>query len=398
MRYTIKEIAELVSKSVDGQLEEAVQKEVQPYLDEAIEKLNQLKPNKMAGIWQGADDKPTGLSFEDAEGRIHKAISLKEKLYTGEEDFSVGKIVRAKILGDFTDLNSYETKAAGEGVGALGGWLLPETISSRLVDLARNKSCVMQAGATTMKMPTPEMRLVKLVSDPTAHFRAEHAAITESDWQLEPLNLKAMTCGCLVKSSIELLEDAKNAGSMLEASMAAAIALEMDRVALYGSGTNEPSGLDVLTDVETILKGANGATIADFDDFSNAVEDIYNNNGIPNAVIMAPRTYFAIDRLKQATTNDPLVGPESYQNLRKFVTNQVSIVDTQGTSSAASKAFIGDWKQILYAIRKSLEIEIAKSGATNTFAKCEVQIRLRTRFDIACLRPNHFCKIYGIIV
>jgi len=366
--------------------------------DELFERLNRPVKNKMTGIWQGENDKPTGLSFEDAEGRIHKAISSKEKLFDSVEDFSVGKIVRAKILGDFTGLNSFETKAAGEGIGALGGWLVPETVSAKLVDLARNKSCVMQAGATTISMPTPEMRLVKLVTDPTAEFVAEHAALTSSDWQLEPLNLRAMTCGCLVKASVELLEDAKNAGSMLENAMAAAIALEMDRVALYGSGTNEPSGLDVLTDVEVINKGTNGATISNYDDFSNAVEDVYDNNGVPNAVIMAPRTFFTIDRLKQGTTNDPLVGPESYQNLKKFVTNQVGITDTQGTSSAASKAFVGDWKQILYAIRKSLEIEIAKSGATDTFAKREVQIRLRTRFDIAVLRPNHFCKIYGIIV
>ncbi|MBA7562608.1 phage major capsid protein [Candidatus Atribacteria bacterium 1244-E10-H5-B2] len=391
-------IKELIGETVEAKVKAKVEKEIKPYQDAMFEKLNQVKPNKMLGVSAGDDDYKGSLSFEDAEGKIHKAISSKERLYTGEEDFSIGKIVRAKILGDFTDLNSYETKAAGEGVGALGGWLVPETISSRLVDLARNKSCVMQAGATTMPMPTPEMRLVKLVSDPTAHFRAEHAAITVSDWQLEPLNLKAMTCGCLVKSSIELLEDAKNASSMLEASMSAAIALEMDRVALYGSGTNEPSGLDVLTDVETINKGTNGATVTTYDDFSNAVEDIYDNNGVPNAVIMAPRTYFTIDRLKQGTTNDPLVGPESYQNLKKFVTNQVGITDTQGTSSAASKAFVGDYKQILYAIRKSIGIEIAKSGATDTFAKCEVQIRLRTRFDIAVLRPNHFCKIYGIIV
>ncbi|MBA7608525.1 hypothetical protein ES703_15702 [subsurface metagenome] len=394
MGITEKRLTELINEALEGRIE----KEIKPVRDAVFEELSKPKSNKLLGIYN-EENKPTGFSFEDAEGKIHKAISVKEKLFTGDDsDFSVGRIVRAKILGDLTGLNDYEIRAAGEGIGALGGWLIPETISAKLVDLARNKSCVMQAGATTMKMPTPEMRLVKLTSDPTAYFREEHAAITESDWQLEPLNLKAMTCGCLVKSSIELLEDAKNAGSMLEASMAAAIALEMDRVALYGSGTNEPSGLDVLTDVETINKGTNGATITTYDDFSNAVEDIYDNNGVPNAVIMAPRTYFTIDRLKEGTTNNPLVGPESYQDLKKFVTNQVGITDTQGTSTAASKAFVGDYKQILYAIRKSIEIEVAKSGATNTFAKCEVQIRLRTRFDIAVLRPNHFCKIYGIII
>ena len=398
MRYTIKEIAELVSKSMDGQLEEAVQKEVQPYLDEAIEKLNQRKPNKMTGIWQGEDDKPTGLSFEDVDGVKHKAITLKENLLTGEKDFSIGKIVRAKIIGDFSGLNDIETKAAGEGIGALGGWLVSEAVSAQMIDLARNKSCVMQAGAYTMKMPTPEMRLVKLTSDPTAYWRAEHSAITASDWTLEPINLHAVSLGCLVEVSLELLQDATNAGSMLQNAMAAAIALEMDRAALYGNGVTEPTGLNNIADVETISKGVNGATVTTYDDFSNACEDVADNNGLATAAIMAPRTFYTIDRLKQGTTNEPLVGPASYQALKKFVTNQIGITDTQGSASNASKIFVGDFKQMLFGIRKSLQVDISGSGSATTFAKREIQIRIFTRLDIAVLRPNWFCKIYGIIV
>lgn len=381
--------------------EELVEKIVEKTTDifnEKFAKLNELQPNKLRGTWAGKDDNETGLVFEDVDGQKHKAISLKEKVGFEVEDFSIGNIVRAKILGDFSNLNSIETKAAGIGTGVGGGWLISEAVSAQLIDLARAKTCVMQAGAYTMTMPTPEMRLVKLTSDPTAQWKAEHTALTASDWTLEPINLHAQSLGCLVEVSLELLQDASNSGKMLQNAMASAIALEMDRAALFGSGVNVPTGLDNIADVETINKGTNGATITTYDDFSNACEDVADNNGLATSVIMAPRTFYTIDRLKQGTTNDPLVGPASYQALNKFVTNQVGITDTQGSASNASKAFVGDFKQMLFGIRKSLQMDISGSGSATTFAKREVQIRLFTRLDIAVLRPNWFCKIYGIII
>ena len=372
--------------------------ELDNYINLKFRKLTEITPEQRQRMLYGEEENLTGLSFQDSEGRIHKAFSVKEKLFSGGEDFSFGKIIRAKILGDFTGLNSYEQKAAGEGIGALGGYLVNESVSSKVIDLARNMACVMQAGAYTINMPTPEMRLVKISSDPTAYWVGEHQAITESDVHIEPITLKAMTIGVLVRASLELLEDAANSGSALQGAMAKALALELDRVALLGNGVGEPRGLDHCDGVNLINKGVNGATITDYDDFSNAVEDVADNNGQAGALIMAPRTYYTIDRLKQGTTNDPLKGPESYQNLKKFVTNQIGVADTQGTATNASKAFVGDFRNILYGIRKSLEIEFTRQGGTGTFAQCEALIRCRMRLDVAVLRENHFTKIYGIIV
>ncbi|GAJ22427.1 unnamed protein product, partial [marine sediment metagenome] len=212
-----KNTMKMTEKELDKLIAESVKKAVKPYIT--------IDPKERAKMLGLEEEKPTGLIFEDREGRKHKAYSPKEKLFSGDTDFSVGKILRAKILGDFSDLNDVELKSAGEGIGALGGWLVPTEVSAKVIDMARNLACIMQAGAYTMPMPTPEMRLVKITGDPTAHWVAEHGEITESDWTLEPITLKSMTCGVLVRSSLELLEDAKNAGTALEGVMAKALAL-----------------------------------------------------------------------------------------------------------------------------------------------------------------------------
>jgi len=281
-------------------------------------KVNKAVPNKLTGAFGGGSSDPGRLVFEDSEGKQHKAYAPDEKLSedTFGGDVSPGKILRAKILGSYEGLNEAETKAAGEGIGSLGGWLVPETVSARIIDLARNLAVVQRAGAWTLPMPTPEMRLVKISDDPTAYWVAEHGEISESDWTIEPLNLKAMTVGVLVRASLELLEDAKNSGDAITNSMSKALALEMDRVGLLGVGTSEPRGIDNCAGISTISMGTNGAALTNYDELSEAIEDVADHNGIATAIIMAPRSYFAYDRLKAATTNNRLEMPQSVQAIK----------------------------------------------------------------------------------
>ncbi|MBA7595999.1 hypothetical protein ES703_02968 [subsurface metagenome] len=352
-----------------------------------------------AGVMENKTEDLSPLIFLDAEGKEHKALRASEKLSEGiDQDFSVGKILRARILGSLKGLNDLETKAASEGIGSAGGWMIPEFVSARIIDLARNLACVQKAGAVTMQMESPEMRLVKILSDPTASWLAEHGEIQESNWEIGPVNLKAQTIGVLCRASLEILEDAQNAGSMLEQAMAAAISLAMDRVSILGDGVKEPKGLDLCSDVNLISMGVNGGALTNYDPFSVAIEAVADHNGEAGAVIFSPRTFFTLDRLKAATTNQPLIPPQSFVDLKKFKTNQILNTDKQGTCTTASKAFIGDWKNVLYGIRKQLEVEITKQGGTKTFAKCEALIRCRMRLDVAILRENHFSKIEGIKV
>jgi HK97 family phage major capsid protein len=116
---------------------------------------------------------------------------------------------------------------------------------------------------------------------------------------------------------------------------------------------------------------------------------------------MAPRTAGALDRLKEGTTNAPLRPPPSFEALQKFVTNQIPITQTQGSSSVASSAFVGDYKNIVIGLRKQLTIDVSASGvgsgSVDVFSSVEALIRGYLRVDVAVLRENHFCWIKGIL-
>jgi HK97 family phage major capsid protein len=293
-------------------------------------------------------------------------------------------------------LNESERRAMGEGVGGAGGWFVNPLVSGYVIDLARNASCCMKAGAWTLPMDSPEVTLVKVLTDPTAYWLPEHGAISESDGSFAPIKLKSVILGTMVRVSQALLEDAPSAGQTIEKMLSSALGLELDRVALLGQGGSEPRGLYHCSDINEYLMGENGAAPPDYDPFSYAAQYVLQNNGMPTAAIMAPRTFGTLDRLKAATTNQPLVAPQSYQDLKKFYTNQVPVDQIQGTSEDASCAFVGDFKNVVVGMRKSLTIDVSPHAGTNTFANVECLIRAYLRCDIAILRENHFTKIVGI--
>jgi len=344
------------------------------------------------------------LIFQANDGQEHRAISISKR-FTGSESKkgfdgigpgSLGKILRAKLLGDPLGLNISERRAMGEGIGSAGGWFVPSLVSGYVIDLARNSAVTMQAGAWTLPMDGPEVTLVKVLTDPTAYWLPEHEAITEGDGSFAPVTLKAVTLGTMIRVSQALLEDAPSAGPTIEKMLSSALGLELDRVALLGNGANEPRGLYNCDDINEYSMGANGAAPTNYDPFSYASQYVLENNGMPTAAIMAPRTFGTLDRLKAATTNQPLVAPQSYLDLKKFYTNQIPVDQTQGTSDEASCAFVGDFKNVVIGMRKSLSIDISPHAGTDTFAKIETLIRAYLRVDVAILRENHFTKIIGI--
>ncbi|MBA7576780.1 hypothetical protein ES708_18622 [subsurface metagenome] len=380
----------MTEEQIEALVKAKVNKVIEPY----------LKVKRPTDYDTDKDISNGELKLLDDKGVEHRIYRSNEKMASplteGLREDSFGRIVRANIIGNSNDL-TYEEKALSGGVGSAGGFLISEQVVAGVYDKARNLACCFKAGAKTFIMQAPEVRICKVKTEPNAYYRAENTEITEGNWEIEDINLKARTMGVLIYISLELIQDAPNAAQVIQDSMAAAISQKLDLGILTGSGVDNILGIANYPDVNILSKGVNGSTITTYDDFSNAVEDVYDHNHIPNAVLMAPRTYFTIDRLKQATVNEPLSGPESYQNLKKFVTNQIGISDTQGTKTNGSKAYVGDFTQVLVGLRSGLQIETSRD-AGDAFKKVQLGIRAIMRLDSCLIRPSAFTVIEGIII
>ncbi|OAB27856.1 phage major capsid protein [Paenibacillus macquariensis] len=343
----------------------------------------------------GATQQQGGQLILKKEQRM--ADNAKPFIVNGEKrQLSIGKYVRGIVTGNWKDAES-EKRAMSEGVLSSGGYMVPDLLSSQVIDLARNQARVIQAGAVTVPMESNKLTLAKVLNGPKVGWKAENATIVESnDTTLGAINLEAKTLVGMMRFSIELLEDAANIDSIISNELSASLSLELDRAALFGSGADdEPLGLYNTPGVQKIDMGANGAAIEGYNKFSEAVEYVRNVNGEATGIILSPRTAGAIDRLADST-GQPLKAPASYETLAKYSTNQVPLNQVKGTAKNASVSLVGDWSQLLIGARTNLMLEASREAA-GAFEKMQVVVRAYLRADIAVAKADHFVAIDGII-
>ncbi|HOI95031.1 MAG TPA: phage major capsid protein [Syntrophobacter fumaroxidans] len=366
-------------------------------LDE-VEKHQGGQKRNLPSISGGRDDPRRGeIRLLKREESIAEHVRAELPDGIKPEELSLGRMVRGFVTGDWNQAEAERRSVMEIGDSTLGGHLVPTPLSARIIDMARNKSVIMRAGALTVPMTASTLKLAKITQDVTGYWRAENAAITESNMVFDGVTLTCKVLAALCRISIELMEDGANVGQLIEDSIAAALALELDRVCLVGSGSGaEPKGLFTYTGVQEISMGDNGAAIADYSKFSQGIQKLYEVNASPGAIVFAPRTWGVLDLLTD-TTDQPLQAPESYRSVPKIVSNQIPINQTQGTANNASCAFIGDWVNMLVGMRTSLVIEASRVAESDSFSKMQVLIRGYLRADMQLARANHFVRVKGII-
>jgi HK97 family phage major capsid protein len=220
----------------------------------------------------------------------------------------------------------------------------------------------MQAGAVTVPMTSQTLKLARLTGEGTPAWHAENAAITAADMTFDAVTFTARTLTRVVKLSVELFEDADpSSEDVIARAFAAQLALELDRVALRGSGTpTEPDGIVNQSGVTITTHGANGALITNYDFHLDAVGAVRNANFEPNAQIQAPRTATSLSKLKEATTNAYMAPPAGLADIPRLNSKQVPINLTVGTSTDCSEIYTAQWDQLLVGIRTDFTLQFLR--------------------------------------
>jgi HK97 family phage major capsid protein len=317
----------------------------------------------------------------------------------GVEDFNLGRVVGA-LTGktDRRSLSDAETRALAEGVDATGGFLVPELLSARLIDRARAKAATMRAGALTIPMGSDTLNIARLAGGSGANWKLENDPVVDSDMTFERVQLKAKTLIVQQKLSVELHEDLSPEGArLIENEIVNALALELDRAILRGSGTDpEPRGIRNQTGVNVLDMGTDGSEPTDFDFLIDAMAAVWAENGEPNAAIYSARTATTLAKLK-ATDNQPLRQPEAVADLTKFVSNVVPDDLDKGTSTdVASEAYVGDFSTVIVGVRPSLQIRFRLLDQ-RYMENLQVAMIAWLRADVALAHPEHMTVVDGIL-
>ncbi|WP_160142444.1 phage major capsid protein [Arthrobacter sp. SLBN-100] len=291
-----------------------------------------------------------------------------------------------------------------------GSAVVPTIWAGQLIDLARNKSAVMQAGASIVPMDAGVVKIGRLSGDPSAAFRAEASVITPSDPTFDNVTLTATTMSSLVIGSLEWFQDADNADQIVKDAISQAMAQRLDLAALYGGITSgagtinlptPPNPRGVLAALNAVLPAsvlggvANGTAQTAGSYFAEVLDTIYRVrylNEEPTALIWnakLARQYAGAND----TTGQPLRLPADVEGLPRLMTNQVPSY-TQGTmTNRASDLFVGDWNQLLIGQRLPITIQVLTEKYADTG---QIGIVAHWRGDVQPARPAAFAVYRGI--
>ena len=146
------------------------------------------------------------------------------------------------------------TRDLNVGTATAGGNLVAtELDAGSFIDLLRNASALDAAGATVLTGLTGNVNIPRQSGAGTAYWVAESGAPTESQQTIDQVALTPKTCGAYTDYSRKLLiQSSIDVENMVRNDLARVIALEIDRVGLYGTGSsNQPLGLKNTTGIGT---------------------------------------------------------------------------------------------------------------------------------------------------
>jgi HK97 family phage major capsid protein len=314
---------------------------------------------------------------------------LSDRAPRGDEP-TVGGLVAALLTGPKTPAIR---AALSEGTDSAGGFSIPTTVLPQFIDRLRARTQFIQAGAQTVMLEGMKTRIMRIVADPVPTWRAENAAVAESDPTFDAIDLAPKSLAVLVKVSMELLQDSVNVAAALEQALIGALSVELDRAALFGTGTLQPLGLFNQPGINTFSMGANGAAPTNYDPLIDALYELeLDNADAPTAAIWHPRTARTLRKLKD-TTNQPLQPLPAIRDLPLLASTSVPITQTQGTSTDCSTILMGDFTRALLGIRQELRIQVLQERFADNL---QVGFLAHLRADVAFERADAFCRITGV--
>lgn len=305
-----------------------------------------------------------------------------------EEDrhLSLAQIMRAMVLGPKNDA---ERRALSEGTDSTGGYTVNAALSAQLIDRMRAKTRIVQAGAVTVPLETLTTKMARIASDPTVGWHTENTQESDSNMTFEQVTFTARTMMAIVRASREMLEDSINAEEALMQAFAGAMAGELDRVALYGTGSApQPTGLIYVSGIGIVeLNGV----ISSWSHLLDGVQKLLEaNQSMPTAAIMHPRILIDFNKLLDANSQYR-EKPDLIRTLPLLETTQVSL--DEGGSPAQTSIFLGDWSKMMIGVRTQLRIEVLRERYAD-FLQYGFVAWLRA--DIQVRQPGAFCRIKTI--
>ncbi|MFC5753392.1 phage major capsid protein [Actinomadura rugatobispora] len=291
--------------------------------------------------------------------------------------------------------------------GTAGGSFAPTEAADYFFDRLAAMSVGLESGFRRVPTLAARLAIPRVLADGVANWTAEGAEITPTDPNADVVTATPRKLAALTYASNELVSDSNpEAQNVLAENLARAVALKLDKSFYEGTGTApEIRGLKNQSGIQTVSMGANGAALTTLDPFADALGLLAEADAEGTAIVMHPRNWRAISKIKEATgSNKPVItdgagspteGPRrSIYGVPVWLTSQLAVNETQGSASTANSIYVYQADQVVAVIRKDTTVDVDTSAA---FSSDRTAVRVTLRADLVLPNPAAVVRILGVI-
>ena len=293
------------------------------------------------------------------------------------------------------------------GVPAQGGDLVATNLlAGSFIDLLRNASVVQAAGAMVLHGLVGNIAIPRQTAAESVFWLAENAAPTESSATFDQVALTPRTVGAYSEISRKLLlQGTPEIEGLVLKSLADTIAIEIDRVAIEGSGAGEePTGILNQVGVGVVAGGVNGLAPT----YANVVA-LESSVSVPNALIgrLAYVTNSkAVGDLKQISVDagsgrfllegrmDSGRQTLTMNGYQTIMSNNVPSDLTKGTGSNLSAIIFGNWQDLIIGMWSGLDLQVNPYSLDTSG---QIRVTAFQDLDIALRHAQSFSVINDVI-
>jgi len=289
------------------------------------------------------------------------------------------------------------------GTTTAGGHLVStDLLASSFIDLLRNRMSVMRAGAQMLTGLQGNIAIPRMTGAATAYWVTEGNAPTESQQAFDQVTMSPKTVGAFTDLSRKLLlQSSVDVEGLVRRDLATVLGLEIDRVALNGSGSApQPRGVLQTSGIGAVVGGTNGlaptwAHIVElWSDVAAANADFGTTAFVTNSKVIGK-----LMTTEKATGTAQFVCPgfpdasgvTSIAGARAVVSNQVPSNLTKGTSSGVCSAIaFGNWADLIVGMWGVLDLMVdpysnSTSGTVRVVALQDVDVAVRHAESFAAM-------------
>lgn len=286
-----------------------------------------------------------------------------------------------------------------------GGAFTPGDFPAFFFDKLAAASVGLRSGFRVIRTVRDSLVVPRWTADTTAAWYSEGGTISSSDATADQITATPRKLAALQAVSNEALADSNPALlDVIAAGLVRSIGAKLDLGFYEGSGTPpEIRGLKNVVGIGSDALGTtDGAVPTSLDEIADAIGALAAANANPGAVVMHPRTWTTLSKLKELTTgsNKALLQDTLAQGIARslygvpvHLSSQISIAETQGGSSDCSSIYIYDPAEVVAVIREDVRVERDSSRLFNTD---QSEIRAVMRADLVVPNPTAVFRIYGV--